>query len=145
MNRTVDEPKRSVKAPTFSAPIMMVGRRPFQDTLATTSPAASVMAVCLHWALRSCCDSRGGSGCFGEGDALDTHFDDDATDDGGRILEPEGFCSSMGGDNIVTMSYARSPVETSIRDVFSMSGVVNLSNIGRILDGRAGRQGDEFL
>jgi len=128
MNRTVEEPKRSVKAPTFSSPIMMVGRRPFQVTLATTSPAASVMAVCLHSVLRSYCGSGGGSGCFGEEDALDTHFDDDATDDGGGILET---CSSMGGDNIVTMSYARSPVETSMRDVFSMSGVVNLSNIGK--------------
>jgi hypothetical protein len=134
MNRTVEEPKRSVRAPTFSSPMMIVGRRPFQVTLATTSPVAFVMAVCLHSALGSHCGSGGGSGCFGEEDTLDTHFDDDATDEGGRVLETteEGFCSSeisTGGNSIVTMSYARSPVETSMRDVFSMSGVVNLSNI----------------
>lgn len=133
MNRTVEEPKRSVRAPTFSSPMMIVGRRPFQVTLATTSPAASVIAVCLHSALGSHCGSGEGRGCFGEEDALDTHLDDEATDEGGRVLEAtEGFCSagiSMGGNNMVTMSYARSPVETSMREVLSMSGAVNLSNI----------------
>jgi len=149
MNRTVEEPKRSVRAPTFSSPMMIVGRRPFQVTLATTSPAASVMVVCLHSTLGSHCGSGDGSGCLGEEDALDTHFDDDATDGGGRVrvLETteEGFCFSgisMGGNNMVTMSYARSPVETSMRDVFSMSGAVNLSNIAksgeRAMNWRAG-------
>lgn len=154
MNRTVEEPKRSVRAPTFSSPMTIFGRRPFHVTLATTSPAASVTVVRLHSGLRSHSGSGGGSGCFGEEDALDTHFDDDATDEGGNALETteEGFCSSgisAGGNNIVTMSYARSPVETSTRDVFSMSGVVNLSNIakncGWATNGRAGRRNNEFL
>ena len=129
MNRTVEEPNRSVRAPTFSSPRMIFGRRPFQVTLATTSPAEFVIIVCLNSALRSHCGS--GSGCFGEDDMLDTDLDDDATGEGGRTTE-QIFCSSgtsAGGNNTVVISYARSPVATSRRDVLSMSGAVNLNSI----------------
>jgi len=129
MNRTVEDPKRSVRAPTFSSPRIIFGRRPFQVTLATTSPAVFVITVCLNSALRSHCGS--GRGCFGEDDALDTDFDDDATGVEEGIRE-EVFGSSEiseGGKSTVTISNARSPVAISTRDVLSMSGFVNLSSI----------------
>lgn len=144
MKRTVVDPNRSVKAPTSSPQMVMVGCLPFQRISATTVPEELVIVVRRFSFLRGSSGSYG-SDCFtkaGEDDAI--VGEGDSVEEGGlesQVVCPEetecgrqrDSCSTNSSSNslttTVTISYALSPVVTSVRDVLSISGAVNLSNM----------------
>lgn len=123
MNGTVDEPKRSVRAPTFSLPMVISGRRPCQWMDAITAPEALVTVVNrLSVSLAS--SLRGGE---------DFLFTNDAEGDEDDEVEGTGPVSvsvfADDGASTVRILYARSPVATSISAVLSISEAVNLYNM----------------
>ena len=111
MKRTVEEPKKLVKPPTCSWPMVISGCRPFHTSEATTLPAESVMVVRRRL--------RGEVEMSSEDHELEKE-----SDFFGCESLQISTCSST-----VEIAYARSFDATSMRVVFSRSAAVNLSNI----------------
>ena len=85
MNRTVFDPKRSVKAPTRSSQIVILGCRPFQSIWAAKLPAASVTVVRRYSTLGSSCST--GDECFTKAGEEDVTVGDGDLEEDGRADE----------------------------------------------------------
>lgn len=129
MKRTLVDPKRSERPPTFSPLMDMVGRRPFQLTSARVFPVGPVIVVRLSSAFERLSELEDGARFLrkeGEDPTMvgDLGFEEDVSDKLG---------SSSGETDVetgrVTILYAHWPVPTSRSVVFSISGEVNLSSI----------------
>ncbi len=101
MKRTVEEPKRSVKAPIFSSAMVISGRLPFHEILAKTSPEALVIVVYRRSPFRSS-GFRAGADFFrneAEEELEALWLEDDAC--AGSSGDSATFCT--GGERTVTM------------------------------------------
>jgi hypothetical protein len=147
INRVEEDPNNSVRAPIFSPQMVMLGCRPFHITSTRVFPEGSEILVRRRSGHSfgfddresRCCRAQCTDEVEGEGSEGERTTDDVPE----KTSEPtgDGVLSSSGRSSVV-ISNARSPVETSMSDVLSMSGDVNRSSM--MVDGTisAGAQND---
>lgn len=134
MKRTVDDPNSSERPPIFSSQMVMSGRLPCHITSTRVLPEESVILVRRRSGHSLALDAWV-SGAW-RAQCTDELEDEGSEADRTPELVPENGSDPVGdgvlgnsAKSSVVISKARSLVDTSMRDEFSISAEVNLSNM----------------